>query len=174
MSIKQQYSEIINPKVANRPKDGVQPPPGFDMKGITTKSSPSLTNKKHTQEALDELKSKKIWEHAISPAKSIPMNMIMSYMMGNSLQIISITMTFMLLINPIKAIFNDTNKMFSKLSDKNNANEILMAKVAFVLLQLANLLIGVYKLYNMNLIPHNESDWLAWKEPREFIYKLSK
>ena len=100
------------------------------------------------------------------------MNLFMSYMTGNSLQVISVTMTLMLLWNPIKAIFNETNPTFSKLSTKNNGSEIILAKIAFIICQVLNMGIGVYKLYKMGLIPHQEADWLAWKEPKKIIDRL--
>lgn len=93
----------------------IPPPPGFDSKPL--EHTKQATKRDHKAD-LNELKSKKIYELAIGPAKSIPMNAFMSYMTGNSLQIIPVTMTMMLLWNPIKAIFNDLNPTFLKLKQK--------------------------------------------------------
>jgi hypothetical protein len=43
---------------------------------------------------------------AYAGAKSIPMNLIMMYMSGNSLQIFSILITVMMFWNPVKALMN--------------------------------------------------------------------
>jgi hypothetical protein len=52
------------------------------------------------------LKEKRAWDMAISPAKSLPMNAFMLYMSGNSVQIFSIGILVMLLLNPLKAVAN--------------------------------------------------------------------
>lgn len=183
------YTEILKPKIvpqSTSKNDSIPTPPGYTESIFTGSSSSSSSatstthskttnlNKKAKQDEieLNSLKSKKIWELAIGPAKSIPMNLFMSYMTGNSLQIIPVTMTLMLLWNPIKAIFNDTNLIFKKLITKNNNIEIIQAKLIFIICQLLNMAIGVYKLYKMGLIPHQEADWLAWKEPKQFIERL--
>lgn len=136
-------------------------PPGFDVKPLEHTRQATTRDQKAS---LNELKSKKIYELAIGPAKSIPMNAFMSYMTGNSLQIIPVTMTMMLLWNPIKSIFNDLNPTFLKLKTDDNQLLILLAKLGFIFFQLMNMSIGVYKLYTMGLIPHLEADWLAWLE----------
>ncbi|CAI5760310.1 unnamed protein product [Candida verbasci] len=168
------YSEILNPSIVSPPKDpsSIPSPPGYtpDFKSTNT----TTTTKSKKEEAhLNTLKSKKIWEIAIGPAKSLPMNLIMSYFTGNSLQIIPVTMTLMLLWNPLKVIFNETGTIFNKLETNKNKNEIILAKFVFIICQIANMLIGIYKLYNMGLIPHSESDWLAWQEPQHYEYRLN-
>ncbi|CAK9442211.1 uncharacterized protein LODBEIA_P59540 [Lodderomyces beijingensis] len=172
------YEEILNPQIIPQNKkysSTISSPPGFGPitatsggTSSTAAAAPAIKN----DADLDLLKSKKIWELAIAPAKSMPMTLFMSYMAGNSLQIIPMTMTFMLLWNPIRAIFNDTNAMFKNLQAKKNSNEILLAKVVFILFQLLNMAVGVYKLYNMGLIPHSEADWLAWKQLSPVKHRL--
>ncbi|KAK6454209.1 uncharacterized protein RJT20DRAFT_56984 [Scheffersomyces xylosifermentans] len=177
------YLEIVRPDVPATPKatkKQLSSPPGFaaqDAKASSTgvsKTKKTTTKGKDNEDPqLEELKIKKAWELAMAPAKNIPMNAIMSYMTGNSLQIIPMTMTLMLLWNPIKAIFNETNPMFKNLVTKKNSQDILFAKLGFIVFQLLNMLIGVYKLYTMGLIPNTEADWLAWKELRSFEETLS-
>lgn len=121
---------------------------------------------------LDSVKLKRAWEIAFGPAKSVPLNLIMSYMTGNSLQIIPVTMAFMFIWNPVKAIVNETSRNFESLKTKHNSGELVLAKVAFVTGHVACMLIGVYKLYYMGLIPHTEADWLAWKQPIQFTESL--
>lgn len=73
-------------------------PPGYvSSKTGTGKKSDKLTTRKPpTQEETDTLKLKKSWEIALGPAKQLPMQAIMGYMSGNSLQIFSIMMVMML------------------------------------------------------------------------------
>lgn len=61
---------------------------------------------KSKEESYEALKEKRAWDMAISPAKSLPMNAFMLYMSGNSVQIFSIGILVMLLLNPLKAIAN--------------------------------------------------------------------
>jgi hypothetical protein len=70
-----------------------------------------------------ELKLRRAWELALSsaylryqldearltqvrPAKSLPMQAVMLYFSGSGIQIFSLGMIFMLLTNPISAVFN--------------------------------------------------------------------
>lgn len=158
------YADILSPKVVQPLKDVVSPP-GFTEKTPKKSVAKKLVN-------LDDLKTKKAWEIAIGPAKSIPMNLIMSYMTGNSLQLIPIMMTMMLFLNPLKAIFTDTNKVFNNLQTNKNGSVIVQAKVVFVLCQLACMSIGIWKLNLMGLIPNSEGDWLSFKTPAFFPEKL--
>ncbi|EGW30010.1 uncharacterized protein SPAPADRAFT_144043 [Spathaspora passalidarum NRRL Y-27907] len=163
------YSEITKPTIVIPPKQAIQSPPGSD----TTNTATTTTAHHHKKEDVGILKTKKAYSLANGPAKSIPMNLIMSYFTGNSLQIIPMTMTLMLLVNPLKAIVYETGPTFEKLKTKENKQDILMAKLLFVFFQVLNMAIGVYKLYNMGLIPHKEADWLAWKQPTDYIQRLS-
>lgn len=51
------------------------------------KISQPPARKPPTQEETDTLKLKKSWEIALGPGKQLPMQLIMSYMSGNSLQV---------------------------------------------------------------------------------------
>lgn len=139
-------------------------PPGFDGSSIGETIKKMAGPDVDKQQVL-ELKKKKVWEIAYAPAKAIPMQLIMSYFMGNGLQIIPIMMTFNLLINPLKAIFMETGPAFAAFEDTPGLQvEVGLAKFMFILCQLLNMAIGIYKLYGMGLIPHTESDWLDWKQ----------
>lgn len=156
---------VIQPLVTKKPIN----PAGFGVSPVKTRQTGPTT----TDDQLEGLILKKVWATAVSPSKSIPMNVIMSYMTGNSLQIIPMTMTLMLLWNPLKAIIFETNPAFKGLQSKNITTEIFVAKLLFILCQLANMAVGVYKLYKMGLIPNTEADWLAWNEIIAFTEKLS-
>lgn len=168
MSLEDQYPELLTPQVVPQAKGkDIVSPPGFDAEVATNSSTGSKMAKYSKDKAssvdVEQLKTKKIWEIATGPAKSIPMNLIMSYMTGNSLQLIPIMMTVMLFINPLKAIFNDTNKIFKNLQTDKNGSIILQAKIVYILCQLGCMAIGIWKLNKMGLMPNSDADWLSFK-----------
>lgn len=163
------FRELVDPQVLLKPTLDAPPPLGYDTETKVVKQD----LKKPFVAQLDQLKVKKAWEFATSPAKNVPMNLIMSYMTGNSLQMIPMMMTFMLLWSPLTAIFKETNKGFKPFTTEKNQSELILPKIVFVLCQLANMSIGLWKLDKMGIIPHKEADWLEWKVPAEFIEKLS-
>ncbi|KAK9462407.1 uncharacterized protein V1516DRAFT_670178 [Lipomyces oligophaga] len=110
----------------------------------------------------DDLKVKKAWEIAMGPSKSLPMNAIMSWFSGSSLQIFSLTMTFMLFSNPVKAIAG-ISSTFTRFESEENSARILQAKFVFVIMQLATVAVGVWKMSSMGVLPTKRSDWLAWE-----------
>jgi ER membrane protein complex subunit 4 len=57
------------------------------------------TRKPPTELEMNTLKLKKAWEIALAPAKQIPMQGIMMYMSGNSLQIFSMMMVYTLYVD---------------------------------------------------------------------------
>lgn len=164
------FDELIKPTIIPRVSLDITLPQGFGAESNTKSIAPI---KKPTAQQLDLLKVKKAWEIATGPAKSIPMNLVMSYMTGNSLQMIPIMMTLMLLWNPLKAIFSETNAAFAGLKTEKNALEILLPQVVFVVCQLGNIGVGLWKLNNMGLIPNREADWLAWKRAAEVIERVT-
>ncbi|OBA23377.1 DUF1077-domain-containing protein [Metschnikowia bicuspidata var. bicuspidata NRRL YB-4993] len=152
-------------------------PPGFEQEAPRLKKSDRTEKNEHTkkptQKELDLLKVKKAWDIATMPAKNIPMNLVMSYMTGNSLQVIPIMMTLMLLWNPLKAILTETNSVFAGFTTNTNSLQMYLPKIVFVSCQLANMMIGLWKLNKLGLIPNKEADWLSWQVAGEYIEKLS-
>lgn len=59
------------------------------------------------------------WDVAMGPAKSIPMNAIMIYMSGTSLQIFTVMVTAMLFFNPVKAIMTTQQSKCPDLHDND-------------------------------------------------------
>ena len=133
---------------------------------------------------MDTLKLKKAWELAIAPAKQLPMNAIGMYMTGNSLQIFSIMMVFMLFKGPIGALIN-IQSTFQRLETDGNRAQMLLVKAAFVACNFLALALGIWKVNGMGLLPlvlandklllsdanlsarTTRSDWLAWETARE-------
>jgi hypothetical protein len=137
----------------------------------------------------ETLKLKKAWEVAFGPSKQIPMNAIMMYMSGNSLQIFSIMMVFMLFKGPIQGLLA-TNAAFTKFETHANRAKLWGCKAVYVLMQLVLLGLGVWKVNSMGLLPYvlcrasgtvvetwiadfihsyrtTRSDWLAWESERQ-------
>jgi hypothetical protein len=101
---------------------------------------------------METLKLKKAWEVAIAPIKGLPMTGIMMYMSGNSLQIFSIMMVFMAFKNPLVGLMN-TNLAFEKFQTPNNGGQIFQTKLVYVVMQIAALALGVWKINQMGLLP---------------------
>jgi len=141
-------------------------PPGYTptSKKSGSKQSQSARKPASTEET-DTLKVKKAWEVAIAPAKQLPMNAIGMYMTGNSLQIFSIMMVFMLFKAPVSAVFNIQNT-FARFESENNRDKILLAKIAFIATNCLALALGIWKVNGMGLLPTTRSDWLAWETAR--------
>jgi hypothetical protein len=104
-------------------------------------------------EETDALKMKKAWEIAIAPSKQLPMNGIMMYMSGNSLQIFSIMMVFMLFKGPIQGLIN-TNAAFAKYETPTTRGRLVAVKAVYVLMQLLLLALGIWKVNGMGLLPY--------------------
>lgn len=80
----------------------------------------------------------------------------MMYMSGNSLQIFSIMMVFMLFKGPIQGLMN-TNSVFAKLETDATRAKLAGVKVVYVLMQLVLLGLGVWKVNAMGLLPYVQS-----------------
>ncbi|ORZ40348.1 hypothetical protein BCR44DRAFT_118968, partial [Catenaria anguillulae PL171] len=104
----------------------------------------------------------KAWNIAYSGAKSLPTNLLMMYMSGNSLQIFSILITVMMFWNPVKSLMN-IDKAFAPIARTGTVN-LLLPKLTFVAIALANMLIALYKCQQMGLLPTSDSDWLAFMD----------
>ena len=91
--------ELNNPTPSRSKNASTLPdPPGYLSSKSVSKKAEAKARKPPTQEEMDTLKLKKSWEIALGPAKQLPMQAIMGYMSGNSLQIFSIMMVFMLYV----------------------------------------------------------------------------
>ena len=102
---------------------------------------------------MDTLKLKKAWEVAIAPAKQLPMNAFGMYMSGNSLQIFSIMMVFMLFKGPITALINIQN-VFARFETEGTRDRMIMVKLAYVACNFLALALGIWKVNGMGLLPY--------------------
>ncbi|KAA8650550.1 hypothetical protein EYZ11_002100 [Aspergillus tanneri] len=153
----------------SKSKTSIPDPPGFASRKEgrnRTQQQAAPTSSAPKPVETDTLKLKKAWEIALAPSKQIPMNAIMMYMSGNSLQIFSIMMVFMLFKTPIQGIIN-TNMAFAKFDTEGTRGKLLAVKAVYVLMQLVLLGLGVWKVNAMGLLPTTRSDWLAWESERQ-------
>ena len=97
---------------------------------------------------------------AYSPGKNLLTTAFMLWMSGSSIQIFSIMMTGMALINPLKAIFG-VNEFFSVLA-KEEGVDIHLPKLIYLSLQLLSLGLALYKCSTMGLLPLTSADWTSF------------
>ena len=149
----------LNSTPPSKTKGTLPDPPGFTSgTSQIARSSKGGKNavaprKAPTSEEMDTLKLKKAWEVAIAPAKQLPMNAFGMYMTGNSLQIFSIMMVFMLFKAPIQALIS-VQQTFARFEvEGNRRNEMLVVKAAFVACNCMALALGVWKVNAMGLLP---------------------
>ncbi|KAG8974536.1 hypothetical protein FRC05_007168 [Tulasnella sp. 425] len=143
------------------------PPPNFEKSAKATdhSSSPASVELKAANHA--QIKEKRAWELAISPAKSLPMNAFMLYMSGNSLQIFSIGILVMLLMNPFKAVAN-INRVFSPFAPANSnptsLGTLSFYKVVYVACNMLTLGLGLWKCSKLGILP-TAGDWREFSNP---------
>jgi len=147
---------LTSPPPPKSKANTIPDPPGFTPTSALQKSSKNskavTPRKAPTPEEMDTLKLKKAWEIALAPAKQLPMNAFGMYMTGNSLQIFSIMMVFMLFKAPIQAILG-LGQTFSRLESEGNRSQMVLVKMAFVACNLLALALGVWKVNGMGLLP---------------------
>ncbi|KAJ3226094.1 hypothetical protein HK099_005563 [Clydaea vesicula] len=139
----------------------------------------ALKNKKDEKSDADDeekslatLKLKKAWEVALAPGKNFPMQMFMMWMSGNTVQIFSMMIVGMLIFSSIKAILSWQARSSQDLQQTLNdllIDPLIYPKLVYLLLQFANLGLGIYKVDSMGLLPTTQSDWLAFLKPKEFL-----
>ena len=149
-----------NKVLPSLPRLSMQPANQFTLQKATTPAKPPPT-----QAETDDLYLKKAWEVVLAAAKQLPMNFIMMYMSGNTLQIFSIMMVWMLFQNPLRALAN-TGSTFRRFDNERTHGRLWAVKLVFVLCQLLCLGVGVWKVNGMGLLPNRRSDWLAWEAVR--------
>ena len=104
-------------------------------------------------------KQRQLTAISYSPGKNLLTTAFMLWMSGNSIQIFSIMMTGMALVNPLKAIatINETFRAF----EKEEGLSLFMPKLIFLSLQILSLGVAVYKCSTMGLLPLTSSDWVG-------------
>ena len=163
------------------PRETLPDPPGFDHGSITTDEG-SKTSTQLSKET--EMKQKRAMEIAYGPGKNIFMQGFMMWMSGSQINIWSMMITGMALINPIKAIA-DTNRTFARLDD--GKVDLTMPKLVFIVLNIvrprpragsqsciaphprslplvaqAGVGVALWKCGKMGLLPLTSADWVSY------------
>jgi len=136
------------------------PPPGFSSTGS------ALVHADASREADPNLRIKRCWDLALGPFKQVPMNLFIMYMSGSSISIFPIMMVVMMMFRPLKTLFSvkQAFKGFETGANGLGVN-ILGQKLVFILGNLANVALAMYKCHTMGLLPTHASDWLAFADP---------
>merc|ERR1739838_793854 len=133
-------------------------PPGYSA-SINVIHDPSRQND-------SSLRAKRLWDMALGPFKQVPMNLFIMYMSGSSISIFPIMMVVMMMFRPLKTLFSvkQAFKGFETGANGLGVN-ILGQKLVFILGNLANVALAMYKCHTMGLLPTHASDWLAFADP---------
>ena len=94
----------------------------------------------------------------------VPMNLFIMYMSGNAISIFPIMMVIMMAVRPVKTLFS-INSTFKALDANESALANLGQKIVYVLGNLINIALAIYKCQSMGLLPTHSSDWLAFADP---------
>lgn len=117
------------------------------------------------QKETDDLKIRRARELSFAPAKGLLPNLLMSYFSGSSLQVLTLTMTWMMFFNgPITQIISVSDQ-FAKFETESNKTNIFVFKAIFCFFQTITMCVGIYKLSSMGILPNTASDWVAWEVP---------
>ena len=103
------------------------------------------------------------WEIALGPIKQAPMNVMISWMTGNSIALFPIMFVAMLLFRPFQSMLQMSKAFEAIESDQHS----ILQKFVYFLGNLVNLGIALYKCHSMGLLPTYASDWLAFANPQE-------
>ncbi|XP_019879852.1 ER membrane protein complex subunit 4 [Aethina tumida] len=134
-------------------KADLSSPPAFTSSNITQ------INEVSKKTDVNRLITKKSWDLALAPIKQLPMNLFFMYMAGNSISIFPIMMVGMLLMRPIQSIW--ATKSTFKMIETNTIGQMIV----YVLGNILNIGMALYKCQSMGLLPIYSSDWLAFVEP---------
>ncbi|KAF0310385.1 ER membrane protein complex subunit 4 [Amphibalanus amphitrite] len=95
---------------------------------------------------------------------TIPMNLFIMYMAGDSISIFPIMMIGMMLLRTVKALFSiqQTFKMIE-------GDHAILQRLVYLIGILAGIALALYKCHSMGLLPTHASDWLAFVEPQQRV-----
>eukprot|EP01018_Ginkgo_biloba_P006727 Gb_01078 [translate_table: standard] len=137
----------------------VPDPPGYDRTSLELDESASGREKKEVEATW---KAQKAWEVAQAPFKNLFMMGFMMWMAGSTVHLFSIGITFSALWQPISAL-QGVGKVFEPYQDSRI--DTLLPKVVYIALNLAGLLLGIWKLNTLGLLPTHASDWVSSLSP---------
>ena len=126
--------------------------------GYTDRTIADTTN----QEEGTHLIGMRSYDIALGPIKQAPMNVMISWMVGNSIALFPIMFVGMLLFRPLQSI----SKAFEAIEVGQYS---AIQKLVYFLGNLVNLGIALYKCHSMGLLPTYASDWLAFETPQTLL-----
>ena len=105
-------------------------------------------------------KQRNVMAISYGPGKNLFTTAFMLWMSGSSIQIFSIMMTGMALINPLKALFsiNETFRAY----EKEEGIDLKIPKLIFASLQVLSIGVALYKCSTMGLLPVTSADWINY------------
>jgi hypothetical protein len=128
------------------------PQPYGYSKDFQVEEGGSTEDKKKTEILLEQA-----WALATSPFKTILMNGFFMWMTGNSLSIFPLIFLFSIMYSTIKTL-SGTSEAFKKFNGLKG--DILFYKAIYFGINLIALGMGLYKLYNMGLLPLHPADYV--------------
>jgi len=138
-------------------------PPGYSTNSSSVAAAES--NRQNESDAAN-LRNKRSWDLALGPIKQVPQNLFVMYMSGNTLSIFPIMMVIMMAVRPFKTLFS-VNATFKNLDADGSSH--LGQKAVFILGNLVNVGLAMYKCHSMGMLPTYASDWLAFADPVERV-----
>ena len=137
--------------LAGLKKTDLESPYGFTKDTEAEVATSSQDKKKR------EILLQQAWNTATSPMSSIFMNVFFFWMMGNSVHIFTLIFMFTLMYNTVKAT-GSTNDVFRRFEQVKDA--VIFYKLIYMGINGIVLAIGLYKLYNMGLLPLHPADYV--------------
>eukprot|EP00755_Sulcionema_specki_P038748 Sspe_Gene.111470::Locus_93557_Transcript_1_1_Confidence_1.000_Length_499::g.111470::m.111470 len=123
-----------------------------------------------------QMKKKMLWEFATAPKNHIFMHLFLLWMVGNDINIFTIMFTGQVIYSSVSAILG-VSHAFEQIIDSSERDgelrdEVFNAQITYLGFQLATLAIGLYKCYNLGLVPTNAVDWVDHRvrHPAEFAF----
>ncbi|KAE9330870.1 hypothetical protein PR003_g15221 [Phytophthora rubi] len=135
-------------------------PVGY-CKGVSADKDATGAVAKATATNTSELKKKRAMEIGMAPFKSLLQTAFMMWMSGNSINIFSIMITGMIIMNTAKSLFNMSNAFVSV---NDGVIDLMQPKAVYMAGSLVGAAMGVYKCSNMGLLPTTSADW-TWLLP---------
>uniref|UniRef100_A0A7E4ZV35 ER membrane protein complex subunit 4 n=1 Tax=Panagrellus redivivus TaxID=6233 RepID=A0A7E4ZV35_PANRE len=151
-------------RIASRNVEQGLNPPGYST---SFAASSKEVEGASAHESQQHLLSKRAWDMALQPTKSLPMNVFMMYMSGNTISIFPIMMVAMMVWRPLQA-FMKVGTVFKPIEAEHNGS-LIVHKLVYTLGNLAAIALGIYKCHSMGLLPNHASDWLDFALPPERV-----
>mmetsp|Transcript_6230 Transcript_6230/g.18434 ORF Transcript_6230/g.18434 Transcript_6230/m.18434 type:complete len:180 (-) Transcript_6230:35-574(-) len=141
-------------------KGDLPAPPGYaPADAVAVPESEAQLSSKQKSKA--EWMQQRAMAVGMGPGRGLPMQAFMMWMSGSGVNIFSMMITGMALVNPIKAMasIDDTFKRFE---NHEPPVDLTLPKLAFVACNCAMLAVALWKLNTMGLLPITAADWTSF------------